>query len=67
MAQRKRVGPLAKLVCWLAKYELDLERWNYRSKAISNMLLKKGNSLGLTRVYYAKGLGWNKVLYLKYG
>jgi len=27
MAQQKRVGPLAKLGCWLAKYELDLERW----------------------------------------
>ena len=57
MAQRKFVSPLAKLVCWLTKYELDLERWSYRKEGYKSYDIQWGNSFGLTRAYYAKDLG----------
>jgi len=45
------VGPLAKLVCKITKYEACSEGGVIKSKVISNMILRYGISLGLTLTY----------------
>ena len=44
-----------------------IEQWDYNEYGYKSYDIQEGNSFGLTRVYYAKDLGWHNVLYLTYG